>query len=118
MRFLCMLFDLSKLFSKICLMACVSTTSNQGSASAVTYPVSAISSLAVGGRIENMVNVWREHGFSAGDDLTFHLEYLPIASRLVWQTSFAKACITNITSVFVWWCVCTTKPGMGGLNSY
>ena len=28
-----------------------------------------------------MVNMWREHGFSAGDDLTFRLEYLPIASR-------------------------------------
>ena len=104
MRFLCILFDLSSHFTN--------ALSTQGSASAVTYPVSAISSLAVGGRIENMVNVWREHGFSAGDDLTFHLEYLPIASRLVWQTSFAKACITNITSV------CTTKPGTGGLNSY
>jgi len=28
-----------------------------------------------------MVNMWREHSFSAGDDLTFRLEYLPIASR-------------------------------------
>ena len=90
MRFLCMLFDLSDHFTNIILITRVSALSKQGSASAVTYPVSAISSLAVGGRIENMVNVWREHGFSAGDDLTFHLEYLPIASRLVWQTSFAK----------------------------
>jgi len=54
---------------------------HEGSVSAVTYPVSAISSLAVGGRIENMVNIWREHGFSAGDDLTLHLEYLPITAK-------------------------------------
>ena len=78
-----MLFDLSNHFTNIILITRGSALSKQGSASAVTYPVSAISSLAVGGRIENMVNVWREHGFSAGDDLTFHLEYLPIASRLV-----------------------------------
>jgi len=59
----------------------VSGGQHEGSASGVTYPVSCIATLAVGGRIENLVNMWRETGFSAGDDLTLHLEYLPIASK-------------------------------------
>jgi hypothetical protein len=54
---------------------------HEGSLAAATYPVSAIATLAVGGRIENLVNMWREHAISAGDDLTFRLEYLPIAAR-------------------------------------
>lgn len=53
---------------------------HEGSIAPVTFPVNFITTLAVGGRVENMVHMWREHNMSAGDDLIMHLEWLPICA--------------------------------------
>jgi len=53
---------------------------HEGSTKPVTYPVNFIATMAVCGRIENVTNMWREHDMSNGDELIFHLEYLPIAT--------------------------------------
>jgi hypothetical protein len=53
---------------------------HEGSLAPVTFPVNFITTLAVCGRVENLVHMWREYNISAGDDLIFHLEYLPICS--------------------------------------
>lgn len=54
---------------------------HEGGNAPVTFAVNFITTLAVCGRVENVVNMWRENNLSAGDDLIFHLEYLPIASQ-------------------------------------
>jgi hypothetical protein len=54
---------------------------HEGSTNPVTFPVNFITTLAVSGRIENLVNMWREDNISAGDDLIFHLEWLPFVTR-------------------------------------
>lgn len=54
---------------------------HEGSTKPVTYPVNFITTIAVCGRVENITNMWREHDMSNGDDLIFHLEYLPICSK-------------------------------------
>jgi hypothetical protein len=51
---------------------------HQGSTAPVTYPVDFVTTLGVSGRMENLVNMWRELDVSAGDDLIMHLEWLPI----------------------------------------
>lgn len=51
---------------------------HEGSLAPVTFPVNFITTLAVCGRVENLVHMWREYNMSAGDDLIFHLEWLPI----------------------------------------
>lgn len=53
---------------------------HEGSLAPVTFPVNFITTLAVCGRVENLVHMWREYNISAGDDLIFHLEYLPICA--------------------------------------
>jgi hypothetical protein len=53
---------------------------HEGSLAPVTFAVNFITTLAVCGRVENVVHMWREHNISAGDDLIFKLEYLPICS--------------------------------------
>lgn len=53
---------------------------HEGSLAPVTFAVNFITTLAVCGRVENLANMWREHNLSAGDDLIFHLEWLPIAT--------------------------------------
>ncbi len=53
---------------------------HEGSYAPVTFPVNFITTLAVCGRVENLVHMWREYNMSAGDDLIFHLEWLPICS--------------------------------------
>lgn len=54
---------------------------HEGSQGAVTWPVNFITSMAVSGRVENLVNMWRDTNISAGDDLILRFEYLPIAAR-------------------------------------
>ena len=54
---------------------------HQGSEAPVTYPVDFVTTLGVGGRMENLVNMWREQDVSAGDDLVMHLKWLPICNR-------------------------------------
>ena len=54
---------------------------HQGSEAPVTYPVDFVTTLGVGGRMENLVNLWREQDVSAGDDLILHLAWLPICNR-------------------------------------
>lgn len=54
---------------------------HEGSTKPVTYPVNFITTIAVCGRVENITNMWREHDMSNGDNLIFHLEYLPISSK-------------------------------------
>ena len=51
---------------------------HEGSGSAVTFPVNFITTLVVGGKVDNLVNMWRESDISAGDDLILHLAWLPI----------------------------------------
>jgi hypothetical protein len=53
---------------------------HEGSTAPVTFAVNFITTLAVCGRVENVVHMWREYNMSAGDDLIFKLEYLPICS--------------------------------------
>jgi hypothetical protein len=53
---------------------------HEGGNAPVTFAVNFITTLAVCGRVENVVNMWRETNLSAGDDLIFHLEYLPISA--------------------------------------
>lgn len=54
---------------------------HEGSTSAVTYPVNFVTSLLISGRVENLINMWRESDISAGDDLIFHLAWLPICKE-------------------------------------
>lgn len=54
---------------------------HEGSGSAVTFPVNFITTLVVGGKVDNLVNMWREHDISAGDDLILHLAWLPICKQ-------------------------------------
>jgi hypothetical protein len=54
---------------------------HEGSSSAVTFPVNFITTLVVGGKVDNLVNMWRESDISAGDDLIFHLAWLPICKQ-------------------------------------
>lgn len=54
---------------------------HEGGNTPVTYPVNFVTSLLIDGRVENMINMWREHDISAGDDLIFHLAYLPICKE-------------------------------------
>ena len=53
---------------------------HEGSLGPVTFPVNFITTLAVSGRTENLVNMWRDENMSAGDDLVFHLAWLPYSS--------------------------------------
>lgn len=53
---------------------------HEGSNAPATFPVNFITSLAVSGRIENLVNLWRDSDIEAGRDLVLHLEWLPIAA--------------------------------------
>lgn len=52
---------------------------HQGSTHPVVFPVDFITTLAVSGRVENLVNAWRDFDVSAGDDLILRLEWCPIA---------------------------------------
>lgn len=52
---------------------------HEGSNGPVVYPVNFITSLAVGGQVQNLVNAWRDFDISAGDDLILRLAYRPIA---------------------------------------
>jgi hypothetical protein len=52
---------------------------HEGSNHPVVFPVNFITSLAVSGRIENLVNAWRDFDMSAGDDLILRLQWCPIA---------------------------------------
>lgn len=52
---------------------------HEGATHAVAFPVNFITTLAVSGRIENLVNLWRDYDISAGDDLILRLEWCPIA---------------------------------------
>lgn len=52
---------------------------HEGSHGPVVYPVNFITSLAVGGQVQNLVNAWRDFDLSAGDDLILRLAYRPIA---------------------------------------
>lgn len=54
---------------------------HEGSNGPVTYPVNFISTFFVSGLTRNICNVWAQHNISAGDDLIFRLEKLPIAAR-------------------------------------
>ena len=53
---------------------------HEGSMGPVTYPVNFITTLVVGGRTENLVNMWRDSNMSAGDDLILHLAWLPYST--------------------------------------
>lgn len=53
---------------------------HEGGTAPITFAVNFITTLAVCGRVENVVHAWREHNISAGDDLIFHLEWLPIST--------------------------------------
>ena len=53
---------------------------HEGGTAPITFAVNFITTLAVCGRVENVVHMWREHDMSAGDDLIFHLEWLPLCS--------------------------------------
>ena len=53
---------------------------HEGSLAPVTFPVNFITTLIVGGRTEHLVNMWRDSNMSAGDDLVFHLAWLPYAT--------------------------------------
>jgi hypothetical protein len=52
---------------------------HEGSAGPVTYGVNFITTLCVGGMVENLVNCWRDSHISAGDDLIYHFARCPIA---------------------------------------
>ena len=52
---------------------------HEGSHGPVVYPVNFITSLAVSGQVQNLVNAWRDYDLSAGDDLILRLAYCPIA---------------------------------------
>lgn len=52
---------------------------HEGSNGPVVYPVNFITSLAVSGQVQNLVNLWRDYDISAGDDLILRLAYRPIA---------------------------------------
>ena len=54
---------------------------HEGGNGAVQYPVSFVSTFFVSGLARNICNIWRQHNISAGDDLIFHLEKLPISTR-------------------------------------
>ena len=47
----------------------------------VTYPVNFISTFFLSGLTKNICNIWSQSNISAGDDLIFKLEKLPIASK-------------------------------------
>jgi len=53
---------------------------HEGGTAPITFAVNFITTLAVCGRVENVVHMWREHNISAADDLIFRLDWLPIAS--------------------------------------
>lgn len=53
---------------------------HEGSLGPVTFPVNFITTLAVSGRTENLVNMWRDENMSAGDDLVLHLQWLPYST--------------------------------------
>lgn len=52
----------------------------EGSNEPVTYPVNFITTVAISGRVENVVNLWRDTAIDAGSDLVLRLEWLPIAA--------------------------------------
>jgi hypothetical protein len=54
---------------------------HEGSSSAVTFPVNFISAFLVDGHVENACNQWSTLNVSAGDDLIYKLEWLPISAR-------------------------------------
>jgi len=54
---------------------------HEGSNGPVTYPVNFISAFVVSGLTRNICNIWSQHNVSAGDDLIFKLEKLPISTR-------------------------------------
>ena len=54
---------------------------HEGSSSAVTFPVNFISAFLVDGHVENVCNQWSTLNVSAGDDLIYKLEWLPISAR-------------------------------------
>ena len=54
---------------------------HEGGSGPVTYPVNFISTFFVSGLTRNICNIWSQHNISAGDDLIFRLEKLPISAR-------------------------------------
>lgn len=52
---------------------------HEGGNGPVVYPVNFITSLAVSGQVQNLVNAWRDFDLSSGDDLILRLAYRPIA---------------------------------------
>lgn len=53
---------------------------HEGGNGPVTWPVNFITSMAVSGRVENLVNLWRDLDIDAGNDLILRFEWLPIAA--------------------------------------
>ena len=54
---------------------------HEGGNGPVTYPVNFISTFFISGLTKNICNIWSQSNISAGDDLIFKLEKLPIASK-------------------------------------
>ena len=54
---------------------------HEGSHGPVTFPVNFISTFFVSGLTRNMSNIWSQSSVSAGDDLIFKLEKLPISTK-------------------------------------
>jgi hypothetical protein len=54
---------------------------HEGGHGPVTFPVNFISTFFVCGLTRNMCNIWSQSNVSAGDDLIFKLEKLPIAAK-------------------------------------
>ena len=52
---------------------------HEGGDGAITFPVNFITTLSVGGKVENLVNLWRDTDISSGDDLILRLSWQPIA---------------------------------------
>ncbi len=52
---------------------------HEGSHHPVVFPVNFMTSLAVSGKIDNLINYWRDFDVSAGDDLILHLAWRPIS---------------------------------------
>ena len=51
---------------------------HEGGTGPYTFPTDYVTSLAVCGQVQNLVNLWRDLDVSAGDDLIFRLVYAPI----------------------------------------
>lgn len=54
---------------------------HEGGHGPVTFPVNFISTFFVSGLTRNICNIWSQSNVSAGDDLIFRLERLPIAAK-------------------------------------